>query len=250
MRILQDLIQIPDGQAAGNPPSDPPAGDPPAGDPPAGDPPADQPGAGDRPEFIPEEAWTETGYDKAKHLELLRNETRPASADAYALPEIDGLDKDKVGSSPLVVALRNAAFEAGVDQGAFDKAFQTYAAESIRLSSEATENEQKALGENHKARTDAIGAWLGKNLAADEAQAVAAGLTSAKAVMAFEKLMSKGARTAGGDPPPPAARETRAEIEALMNTKAYMGKAHERDPAVIKKVDDWFKAEAAEKNKK
>lgn len=203
--------------------------------------------APERPEFIPEEAWDpEKGYDRAKHLEILRSETRPESADAYDLPDIDGFDKETAGKSPLVAALRKSAHAAGLDQEGFNAAVSEYVAESVRMAEAAHNLAMQELGENAATRTAAIGRWLGANLPKSQANALAASLTSAEAVIAFEQIMN-GGRKSGGDPPPAPTRETRAEIEALMNSKAYMGKAAERDPAVIKRVDDWFKAEAAAK---
>lgn len=202
---------------------------------------------GDRPEFIPESAWTDKGYDKNLHLEALRAEFRPESADAYTLPDIEGFDKDKAATSPLVVALRQSAHAAGLDQGGFEAALKTYTDESVRLANEAATEAKTKLGDNADARLNAVGVWLGANLPRAEADALAAGLTSAEAVIAFEKIMKSGGRQASSETPAATSRKSRAEIEQMMGSKEYMGKASERNQKVIDEVDAWFKAEASAK---
>lgn len=201
-----------------------------------------------RPDFIPEEAWGEQGYDPAKHLEILRSTARPESADVYELPEtIEGIDMDEARGSPLLAGLRLAAHEAGLDQDGFARVSTTMLTEAHRLASEKISEEKGKLGEKADERISAVNAWLGSALPAAQAKAIAQMATSADAVAALESLMKSGGRKTGsshGGNVSSDARPTRAEIEAIMVTPAYAGKPSERDPAVIAKVDKWFEEEA------
>lgn len=209
--------------------------------------------AAERPDWLPEDLWGDAGFN-AEAFEALKAGTAkaadlPESADAYVLPTIDGFDADKAGASPLFSVMRNAAHKAGIGQAGFDELITDYVAGEKAKSDEVTAAEMAALGANAKARLGAVAAFLNGNLPKDLAEAVGATLTSAKAVQGIEKLMGLG-KPGGGtraDPPPPVTRKSREEIDKLMSTPAYSGRADERDPKVIKEVDDWFQAEYGQK---
>lgn len=241
-----------DGAPAAAPAAAVPGNDPPAGADPAatGTPGGPEGGALERPDWLPEDLWTGTGFNADAFAALKAGPAAaadlPAAADAYVLPTIEGFDSEVAGKSPVFGVLRTAAFDAGIGQAGFDGLVKSYVEGETAKSQEATAAEMALLGANATARLTAVNTFIRSTLPADEADALAASVTSAKAVMALEKLMGAGkpggaaARTA---PAPVAARESRAEIEKLMATPAYSGKESDRDPAVVKKVSDWFDAE-------
>lgn len=205
-------------------------------------------GAPERPEFIPEEAWTDKGFDRDKFLEIVRAEKRPESADAYALPEaIEGIDMEEAKASPLLAGLRTAAHEAGLDQDAFARVSTTMLTEAKKMADANIAAEKNKLGDKADARISAVNAWLGTALPVGQAKALAGMATTADAVAALETLMKSGARRTGseaGQPGTGTTRKTRQQIEELMSTPAYNGKPNQRDPKVIAEVDAWFAEEA------
>ena len=87
-----------------------------------------------------------------------------------------------------------------------------------------------------------------KTIQPTTAAAVREMATNAKAVEGLEKLMNARATTAPRVPPPPPKQgKTKEEITELMKSDKYRGKPSQRDPAVVKEVNDWFKAEAERK---
>lgn len=232
---------------AGDPPPNPPTGDPPAGDPPAS-------GAVERPEWMPEELWGDTGFDKAKFDALKATPTPaadlPATAEAYALPAIEGFDTEKAKTSPLFKALMTGAHANGIGQEAFNGVIKTYVEQMTTDATTSEAAERAKLGTNAADRIKAVETWVSGSLSQQEAAALMAGATTADAVIALEKLMNARAPTAPRDPPPPVnTGKTEAQIRDLMNTPAYSGKAHERQQAVIDEVTKWFQDQAAAKAK-
>lgn len=224
-------------------PAAPAAGDPPADG--GGDPPP----SGERPAWLPETAWKDGAVDLAALEGVLTagnsDADVPASADAYALPTIDGFDHEAAAASPILQVMRNAAFAAGRGQAFFDEQVGAYVAAMTEKAEAATTEEMKKLGSTAEKRVAAVGEWLNKSLPAPLYEAFKGVVTTAAAVEALEALMAGkgGAPAPRGNAPVAPARKTKAEIEAIMQSKAYSGKQSERDPAVIKEVEAWFEAE-------
>lgn len=243
------LIPAADPAAA---PASPPEGAPPAVTPPAE---GTTPAATERPDYIPEELWGENGFNTAAYEALKGRPERaadvPADENGYTLPAIDGFDAEEAANSPLMKALRKNAHANGLGQAAFEQVVTDYVAGET-AKAEAFEAEQRAaLGSNAETRLKTLGNWLDSSLPADQAAAVRAMATTAAAVAGLEALMNDRAAPKPRMPAAPAVvRKTREEITALMATKEYRGKPSERNPAVVKEVEDWFAADAAEKAKK
>lgn len=243
---------------------DPPAGDPPAGDPPAGDPPSNQ-----RPEWLPEKFWGEEGPnvealaksyatlertranpDELKaQWEQERLAGRPESPDKYELPDDEVFDPEALASSPVVDLWRKAAHEAGIGQDKFKEVLGEYAkGELERIEARRTE-ELTRLGENAKARTEAVGLWASKLFGEGEKfEAVAQICTTAAGVEAIEQLMgmTRDAMPSGDDFEGPAGEPTLEEIRQKMDTPQYWD-PQRRDPKVVAEVEAFFKKRAGKK---
>jgi hypothetical protein len=226
-----------------------PAGAPPSDDPPPGNPdPAAPPPAetNERPEWLPENLWDPEAGFRADEF----GKYRPPAADvpsdptAYELPTHDKFDINLVKDSPFFATLRQSAFEQGIGQEGFTKIVTDWIEGEVSAGEAYYTEQRAAIGTNVEQREQAISAWLGSNLPEDEAEALRGIATNAKAFHALERLMNKGGAAPPVPPPPAVTRKSEQEIRALMNSKAYMGKTGERNPAVVKEVDDWFEEQA------
>lgn len=231
-RAMGRLMRAPDHPPA----DDPPADDPPADDPPADDPPADDPPADDDDPPADDDSDDD---DDADDSEI------PDDADGYQIPDIEGLDKTKVEASPLVKALRAHALKHGLTQNAFAEVIADYGKQSQEISAAFQKEQIKALGPNAETRIKNLDRLLGKRLPADLAKALAESATTANSIKALERLMRSGRATTGTAPTQDRETLTREAVEQMMMDKRYRGTQAERDPAFIKKVDDWFQAKAS-----
>jgi hypothetical protein len=215
----------------------------------AGAPPAGDGGVAERPEWIPEGMWDPAGKLTDEALGRLTRAGVPDTPDGYALPEIDGLDREQAGKSPVVAAMRAAAHKAGMAPEAFSEAMTQYVTLSLAAEEEAYTAEMAALGEGAKERINRLNSALGASLPAELASALAASATSAASVKAIEKLLESGGRQApAGDQTNTPPRKSKAEIEAVMNTPEYYDH-RKRNAAIVAEVDKWFEDEAAQKRK-
>ncbi len=172
--------------------------------------------------------------------------TTPDSEEGYEIPEIEGLDADKLKTSPIVESMRAAAFKAGLTQEAFSEAISDYAERAQTQLKDNTQREIASLGENAKQRIAALNATLGQRLPSDLAQSLAASITTAKAVQAIEKLLATGRKTTGSQAQPKPAK-SREEIEKMMADPRYRGSLQQRDPTFISEIDAWWRAQAEAK---
>jgi hypothetical protein len=220
-----------------------------------------QPEAQTRPDWLPEKFWTPEGPNvenlaksygeldsmrgnmKAKVQEEWQNErlaNRPEAADKYELPQSELLDSDALASSPLVQWWKTYAFESGLPNEEFQKGIVAYAESEAQRIQESHASEMAKLGENGKARAEAVGLWAKKQFQGEKFDALAKVCETAAGVEVIEQLM-KGA---GADPSAfektEAAGETEADIRKLMEEPTYWN-ASKRDPAVVKRVEDFFK---------
>ncbi len=246
------MALIPPGEPE-TPPTAPPAGEtPPAGAPPAGETP---PSGDDRPEWVPEELWKDGKFD-TETFDAFKSRPAPAAdkpetADAYALPAIDGFDHEAAGQSALFSTLRAAAFESGLGQEQFNKVITDYVGAETAKAEAFEAAQTAALGPQAGDRLKALGSWLDRTFTPQRAAALRAAATTADGVEALEEMMNGGKSVKPRDDPPPAnTGKTEVEILALMKTPAYAGKESERDPKVIAEVEAWFAANAKPKQRK
>lgn len=175
----------------------------------------------------------------------------PASAAEYQIPAIDGLDPEAAAASPLFEALKAGAHKNGVGQAAFEAIVGDYVAAEVAKADVFEQQQLVALGANAETRVKEIGKWLDRTFTPERAAALRGAAATAAGVEALEDMMNVRAGVKPRDPPPPPTpTDTKETIEVLMRSPAYRGKETERDPAVIKRVEDWFEANAAPKTRK
>jgi len=203
----------------------------------------------ERPDWLPENLWDEAAK-KPIDFSTLRQPAAdlPSDPAAYELPTVEGVDLTQTADSPFFHTLRKSAFDAGIGQEGFQKIVTDWTEAEKAAADTYFEEQQKALGANAEPRLAALSTWLDGSLPKTEAEALRSISTNATVFQALERLMNKGGVTAPRDEAVPTKTgKTREEIKALMASKEYSGKPHERNPAVIKEVDDWFATNAAEK---
>lgn len=211
-----------------DPPQDPPASDPPS-DPPAFTPPADQAAL---------DALIQQGVTEAQ---ARAREGVPEKPEDYKVPEIEGVDSASFESSTVFRTLRAAALDMAVPQDKFDGFVKAWVeAEESEITEYRTE-QMALLGKDDtavKARLGTLSGALQRMLPADEAEALMGAATSAGVVKALERFVNKS--PAPREVPISEQRDDAATIQKLMNSDAYMGHEHQRDPTVIARVDKFF----------
>jgi hypothetical protein len=223
------------------------------------------PAAGERPDWAPEKFWdpeakTVRIEDLAKSYGVLegavgrkreeweadRLKNRPEAPDKYALPTLEGVDPEFVEKHPLLPAVREIAHANGLDQKGFEE-LGAKVINALRAAAPDPAKEMAALGENAAPRIAALEAWVGKTFT-DPAENDAVSLIAATAagVRALEKLaaIAEGKPLehlpgTGTDTAKPG--KTIADIRKMMDSEAYWNPM-KRDPALVKEVEDWFKA--------
>lgn len=222
-----------------------------------------QPTAAAMPDGLPESFWdADAGQVKINELigsysELSTFKTeadarfanRPESADKYEvrLPEgvtlPEGTEFKVDENSPLVKAARHLVFNSGGDQAAFDGIVKAYIEDALMDTANAAEiakQEIAALGENGQARIDAVSTYAKANFPEDEANALLDSMTSAKAVSAIEKLISKaqGPGMQGQGSSAGQASITQTDLDEMQKDPRYW---RDKDPEFLKKVQDGYK---------
>jgi len=178
---------------------------------------------------------------KARLVEELANEAvanRPEAADKYELPEIEGADLSQMANHPLVKWWADFSFENGFDQNTFKTGIETYI-QSQSFGMPNPEEEIKALGDNAKARTEAVGLWVGKNFAADEIGQIERLCTTAAGVKVMERIMGMMRGEGGQVVDDRSPVDDEADVMKLMNDRRYWSPS-ERDPALVKRVEAFF----------
>lgn len=213
-----------------------------------------------RPEWLPEKFWVEDkpaleqlakSYSeleknfrsddfRAKIIDELSEEAlaaRPESPDKYELPKFDGIPEEAI-KGPLTEWWQQFAYDNAFDNETFQVGIAKYL-EAMSANQPDYEAEFKALGENAKARAEAVGLWVNKNFAAEERQAVEQFCTTAKGVKVMERIMA----LARGDAPPVASdtptEVTEDDVKKMMNDRRYWHPA-DRDPKYIAEVQSFF----------
>ena len=217
-----------------------------------------------RPQWLPEKYKTaeefRTGYDNLnsafgkknedlkKELETEFFKERPESADKYELPTFDEktpVDPDALAAHPMVAWWREEAFKSGMSQERFQAGIKQQVA-LLQADMPDEEEEKKKLGENGPAMIEAISLWAGQTFSQEEWPAINKMASTAAGIKALDRIMKNMKQVT----PPPDGDPVRGrpddenEILALMNTPAYWSAA-KRDPAVVARVDRYFKTKYA-----
>lgn len=145
-------------------------------------------------------------------------------------------------ADPLWGEIRGIAHRAGLSQDEFSEQVMPLIARAMGYRVPTAEERtlanrqfEEGLGENGALRAEHLRGWLRGQVGADKAQAIASSLTSKAAVEAFEDLMvnAGGARFSSTAAGAAAARQTEAELKAMMRDPRY-----DSDPAFQKQVTE------------
>jgi hypothetical protein len=216
----------------------------------------------ERPEWLPEKFWVDDApsYENlaksyselekmrgnmkeavAQEFEAQRIAQRPEAATDYKLPESENLNSEQLAASPIVEWWRGFAHEQGYNQEQFENAINNYAQVELSRIEESYKQEMAQLGENAEARIEAVSLWMNNTFDEAQREALADACTSASGVAAVEKIIDMLKATGNVDEaafekPPEVTRE---EVEKMMQDRRYWHPA-DRDPAFVKKVEDFF----------
>ena len=103
------------------------------------------------------------------------------------------------------------------------------------------ENEMKALGDNARARTEAVGLWVGQNFQNEEISVIERLCTTAAGVKVMERIMNM-MRDSGDESvlrPGYSESVTEEDVKKMMQDRRYWSPS-DRDPNYIKKVERFF----------
>lgn len=219
---------------AANPGANPPAGAPPAGTPPAGGAPPG-PAPQTRPEFIPETYWdpqaglkSEFGTHYTELANFHKSETEKAAALKARKPEDiklelklpdtvkvpDGVKVQIDEKDPRIPILRDLALQNGWSQETVNAIVALDAQSKILSHNSEVERiaaEDKKLGDNGKARKDAVQSWAKgmldkKEIDQGEYEEIRLTAATAAGVTLLEKIIAKASGQVpgtGGNPPAP-----------------------------------------------
>ena len=231
-----------------------------------------------RPEYVPEQFWDAatgspniqalgTSYAELRGKLSTRNDDalkaartavdaerlakRPAAATDYkvALPkgvlqEGDTFEFDE--KNPLIGWWRNKAHGLGLGQDDFAEGISAFLeGQGYELPDPTAE--MKLLGENGKARLQAVDGFFRARLSPAAQKALDRMTSTAAGIAAFEEIMEMtGDHRQGGAGGSPfgivgTARLTMPELQRIMKTPEYYDR-HKRDPAVVKRVTDGMAA--------
>ena len=183
---------------------------------------------------------------ETKALQSVRGQA-PAKAEEYKLDiaaevletlPADARDPERLAQDPLVQWWRGYAHKLGVGQEHFTQAMNDYFKTMTGIQRQWVSEEVERLGENGKARVEALGGWLDANLPKEAAQALKTASVNADVVGALE-LLTKTARdpsvTGGmGAHEHRAGHRTDAEAEAM---KIRARDPLKRDPAYVRGIE-------------
>jgi hypothetical protein len=176
-----------------------------------------------------------------KQIEEKAAASKLESADAYELPEIEGVEFSD--DDPLLGVFRNIAHETGLTQEQFNDGISKYI-DTMAENAPKYDDEMKKLGENAQMRVEAAGMFTGKNFTPETASMINSITSTAEGVVAIEEIMN----LVGGPNPGPSgegsgagAIKTRDELRTMMADPKYHSE-YQRDPAWVKEVEDGFKA--------
>ena len=177
--------------------------------------------------------------DLRKEVEAGLFKERPEAADKYAVPEIEGIDKEELAAHPMLGWWREQAFTGGLSQKKFDEGIAKYI-EVMSPKDIPEETLKQALGDNFKQRIAAVEAWAQKTAKSPgELAALQAGAVSPDGIKLYERLMGVAGNMEGENPPPQQETLTIEMLRSMQQDPKYFDPA-QRDPAFIKKVEDGY----------
>jgi hypothetical protein len=213
-----------------------------------------------RPDWLPEKFWVDDkpaveqlaksyaeleknfrGDDfRAKIIDELSEEAlaaRPESPDKYELPKFDGVPEDAI-KGPLTEWWQQFAYDNAFDNETFQVGIAKYL-EAIQSNQPDYDAEMKALGENAKVRTEAVGLWVNKNFTAEERPVIEQFCSTAKGVKVIERVMALARGDATQVVSDTPTEVTEDDVKKMMNDRRYWHPA-DRDPKYIAEVQSFF----------
>lgn len=158
---------------------------------------------------------------------------RPESADKYEVPA--GLDAD----APILGWWKEQAHTMGLSQDQFQEGvnkFVEYVGGSVDIEAEVAK-----LGDNGKARIDAVTAWAQKNFTDPEEFRVLELIgTSAKGIIVLEKLMGGAELNVSDNNDVPAKSLTEADLRKMQGDPRYWDPTR-RDPSFVKQIEEGWR---------
>lgn len=170
-----------------------------------------------RPEGLPDQFWEDgkgvkvadlfTAYNDLKTATEAAKADLPDSAEGYELKLSDevkvpeGFKVEIDPKAPFFADITKELHGLGVGKAGVQKLVDAYAREQIAAQTAAVETysaEKAKLGENGKARLEAVDNWLTANLPADLAKVMIGSKTSAAHVTALEKIIKLRSDPAAG----------------------------------------------------
>jgi len=174
------------------------------------------------------------------------NENRPESPDKYAALFNDEspwkeMEKDiHYDSDPLVQMWADTAHKAGLSNEEYSKGVEVYL-DAITAGPDMDEEIAK-LGENGKARIEAVDLWANKNLNEEQYNALTSMAQSSEIISALETLMNstKSAQTGAYTAEAVSSKPSREDMESAMNDPRYWDPGR-RDAAFVRHVENMAK---------
>lgn len=213
-----------------------------------------------RPDWLPEKFWIEDkpAYEqlaksyseleknfrsedfRAKIIDELSEEAlaaRPESPDKYELPKFEGIPPEAL-QGPLTEWWQQFAYDNAFDNETFQVGIAKYL-EAVNGNQPDPEAELKKLGDNGKARAEAVGLWVNKNFSEAERQSIERLCTTADGVKAIEKVMALARGDAQTVTEDVKTEVTEDDVKKMMNDRRYWHPA-DRDPKYIAEVQKFF----------
>jgi hypothetical protein len=215
----------------------------------------------ERPEWLPEKFWSENGeadYEKlansyqelesfvGKKREELESEIIskieaeaqadvPENKESYVIPEMpEGIE----GDNPMMDWWKDYCFTKGLSQEDFNGGVEAFM--TMGMTQPDIEGEKKKLGDNANARLEAVGLFVGKNFAPNEASAIENLCTTADGVLAIERIMEMQKTSLNQNADHfQSTQKTRKDLEEMMKDPRYSN-PHKRDMAYVKQIDEAF----------
>jgi hypothetical protein len=215
----------------------------------------------ERPEWLPQKFWSENGEadyeamaksyselevfvgkrsedmeaDVIAKLEKEVAEGLPEEPSGYAIPEMpEGINADNA----LMDSWKGYCHNNGLDQDGFNSGIEMFMQNGMSVGP-SQEEEMGKLGDNAKARTEAVGFWVNKNFTPEEGKAIEQMATTADGVKALERMMESQKSNIGNNLDVASTRKTRKDLEEMMLDPRYSNPS-QRDAAYVKQIDEAF----------
>tara|TARA_B100000029_G_C17609036_1_gene968631 strand:- start:5894 stop:6679 length:786 start_codon:yes stop_codon:yes gene_type:complete len=162
---------------------------------------------------------------------------RPETVGDYKIPEY--LDSAQATDNKLLQWWSNHSYENGFSQDEFEQGIQIYV-NQMRQGEPVYAEEMAKLGDNAKARIDAVNLFANKHFQGSSWDAVEQLCTTADGVMALEKMMDNMKAEPVANQTNTVSAMSEADLQAMMKDERYHNPA-KRDKAFVKQVEDGYK---------